>query len=109
MFDQKLVNPRPAGLREAGQTDIFAPHAQLCMEVSSADVPAYKPHIGSSTDLQSTINSSPHLTSKTRRIEASLRRSVALHISLENRERGEVRVWRGAEVSAPLQLCASEE
>ena len=32
----------------------------------------------------------------------------APHI-LENRERGEVRVRRGAGVSAPLQLCASEE
>ena len=35
--------------------------------------------------------------------------SIAAHISLENRERGEVRVRRGAGVSAPLQLYASEE
>ena len=100
---------RPAGLREAGWPYISMPCAQLRVEVTSANVPACKPRIGSSTDLQSTINSSPHLTSKARRIKASLRRSVALHISLENRERGEVRVRRGAEVSAPLQLCASEE
>ena len=100
---------RPAGLREAGRPDIFVPRAQLHVEVTSTDVHAYKPRIGSSTDLQSSINSSPHLTSKARRIEASPRRSVVLHISLENRERGEVRVWRGVKVSAPFQLCASEE
>ena len=100
---------RPAGLREASRPNIFMPRAQLHVQVTSAEVHACKPRIGSSNDLQSTINSSPHLTSKARRIEASPRRSVALHISLENRERGEVRVRRGAGVSAPLQLCASEE
>ena len=100
---------RPAGLREASRPNIFMPRAQLHVQVTSAEVHACKPRIGSSTDLQSTINSSPHLTSKARRIEASPRRSVALHISLENRETGEVRVQRGAGVSAPLQLCASEE
>ena len=97
-FDQKSVD------QEAGRPDIFTPLAHL-----SREVPAYKTCIGSSTDLQSTINSSPHLTSKARRVEASPRRSVALHISLENRETGEVRVRRGAGVSAPLLLCASEE
>jgi hypothetical protein len=102
-FDQKSVD------REAGRPDIFVPRAQLHVEVTSTDVHAYKPRIGSSTDLQSNINSSPHLTSKARRIEASPRRSVALHISLENKERGEVRVRRGVKVSAPFQLCASEE
>ena len=103
MFDQKSVD------QEAGRLDIFTPRAHPSCGSYATEVPAYKPRIGSSTDLQSTINSSPHLTSKAQRIEASLRRSIALHISLENRERGEVRVWRGAGVSAPLQLCASEE
>ena len=56
VYDQKSVNPKPP--------DIFTPHAQLHVKVTSADVPAYKPCIGTSTDLQSSINSSPHLTSK---------------------------------------------
>ena len=32
-----------------------------------------------------------------------------IQLTQENSERGEVRVRRGAGVSAPLQLCASEE
>ena len=72
---------RPAGLREASWPDFFKPRAHPSHRSYATEVPTYKPRIGSSTDLQSTINSSPHLTSKAWRIEASLRRSVALLIS----------------------------
>ena len=75
VFDQKSVD------QEAGRLDIFTPCAHPSHGSQATEVPAYKPRIGSSTDLQSTRNSSPHLTSKARRIEASLRRSVALLIS----------------------------
>ena len=66
-FDRRSVD------QEAGRPDISMPRAQFRVGVTSTDVPAYKPHIGSSTDLQSTINSSPHLTCKARRIGASPR------------------------------------
>ena len=57
VYNQKSVNPSSGGLRVTDRFDIFTSRAQLRVEVTTADIPAYQPLLGSSTDLQSTINS----------------------------------------------------
>jgi hypothetical protein len=102
-------NPRLASLEEAGQPPTCTTRVPLQMTVTSTIILASKPNNRPSTILKAYKYMPPPSFQNTENWSKSKVKRTAAQISLENRKRGEVRVQRGAGVSAPLQLCISKE
>jgi hypothetical protein len=94
---------------QASRPSTCAPHVPLRMTVTSNIILASKPSNRPSTILKAYKYMPPPLFQDMENWSKSKVKCSAAHISIENRERGEVRVRRRAGVSAHLQLCTSEE